>query len=65
MILFVRDVLYGGEAVCGVLNDTWEWDGNEWTQVADMGPSARKFHSLAHDTKERRVVLFGGQASPG
>jgi hypothetical protein len=21
------------------VNDTWEWDGTDWTQVADTGPS--------------------------
>ena len=31
-------VLFGGE---GPLGDTWEWDGNSWTQIAVTGPSAR------------------------
>ena len=43
--------------------DTWEWDGTEWTQTADTGPSARGAHALTFDSKNKRVVLFGGQSS--
>jgi hypothetical protein len=34
-----ENVLFGGQVTGGFLNDTWEWDGTEWTQVADTGPS--------------------------
>jgi hypothetical protein len=32
-------VLFGGADVSGqnVFNDTWEWNGNFWTQMADIG----------------------------
>jgi Galactose oxidase, central domain len=62
-----RVVPFGGEfgseftdLGIGVLKDTWEWDGENWTQVADTGPSARRGHTLASDDKRQRVVLFGG-----
>ena len=41
-------------------NDTWEWDGTEWTQVADTGPSVRAVHSMIYDFTEKAIVLFGG-----
>jgi len=41
-------------------NDTWEWDGNEWTQVADAGPSSRYAHSMVYDSSENEMILFGG-----
>jgi hypothetical protein len=60
-------VLYGGRATSGAaLGDTWEWDGEDWTdRTPRMGPapSARAGHTLSYDTTRQRVVLFGGQTS--
>jgi hypothetical protein len=58
-----RVVLFGGE-FSERLNDTWEWDGNEWVQQADTGPSARVNPAMAYDSIRGRMVLFGG-ASQG
>ena len=56
-----KSILFGGSNSSGASeNDTWEWDGHEWTQVANTGPAARRSHTLAYDSKEQRVVLFGG-----
>jgi hypothetical protein len=55
-----RAVLFGGQSAAGVLNDTWEWDGQGWNQQADTGPSPRSHHALAFDLVHNRVVLFGG-----
>ena len=55
-----RAVLFGGSAGNLNLNDSWEWDGEGWTQVADSGPSARGGHAMAYDSLRRRVILFGG-----
>ena len=37
-----RTVLFGGSSLIGgqvgSANDTWEWDGEFWTQMADIGP---------------------------
>src|SRR5215831_14801005 len=43
-------------------SDTWEWDGDSWTQVADSGPSGRSDSAMAYDARRKRVVLFGGWA---
>jgi hypothetical protein len=53
---------YGNPTVTGplYLNDTWEWDGEVWTQVADTGPSPRTAHAITFDSVRQRVVLFGG-----
>lgn len=64
-------VLFGGrppattERLGFPLNDTWEWDGTEWTQVQDVGPPARSAHAMAFDSTASRVVLFGGADSNG
>jgi len=58
-------VLFGGRSGPQVLNDTWEWDGREWTQMADIGPSPRSRHSLVYDGERKRSVLFGGNSAHG
>ena len=39
---------------------TWEWDGEYWTQVSDMGPPLRRDARMAWDYPSKRVLLFGG-----
>jgi hypothetical protein len=57
-------VLFGGGGRVAnayqVLGDTWEWNGTEWMQVADIGPAPRRACALSYDTVRHRVVLFGG-----
>ena len=56
-------VLFGGSLTQQgpTLNDTWEWDGESWTQVLPaQAPPARRGHSLAYDRDRARIVLFGG-----
>src|SRR5215208_6399915 len=59
-----RLVLFGGGGVVGAswqrLVDTWEWNGAEWTQVADIGPLGRLGSCMAYDTVRQCMVLFGG-----
>jgi hypothetical protein len=63
-----RAVLFGGASAVvanagdasKLMNDTWEWDGEFWTQVADTGPSPRCMHAMAYDAARQRVLLFGG-----
>jgi len=62
-----RVVLFGGSpADAGLiaggvaLSDTWEFDGVDWIQQEDTGPAGRYGHSMAFDSANNRVVLFGG-----
>ncbi|MDI6733068.1 MAG: fibronectin type III domain-containing protein [Planctomycetota bacterium] len=60
-----KTILFGGTD--GLFkNDTWEWDGTNWTQL-NLGtkPSARAFARMAYDSLREEIVLFGGQASSG
>jgi hypothetical protein len=60
-----RVVLFGGIAGAGtgpLFNDTWAWNGELWTELQDIGPSARAGHALGFDSIRERVVLFGGTA---
>jgi hypothetical protein len=60
-------VLFGGSsglfgAGCCDLNDTWVWDGNNWTQINTPGPPARRFdgQGMVYDANSGTVILFGG-----
>jgi len=55
-------VSFGGEnANNGLYNDTWVWDGANWTQkFPQNSPPAREAHAMAYDSVHGQVVLFGG-----
>lgn len=40
---------------------TWVYDGDSWTPVADAGPSPRWRHAMAYDANRGVTVLFGGE----
>ncbi|MBW2993732.1 hypothetical protein KY317_04120 [Candidatus Woesearchaeota archaeon] len=57
-------VLFGGESSqgCDFNNETWEYNGTDWTQVyPDNAPSARGQIAMAYDSAREKTVLFGGQ----
>jgi len=43
----------------GWVNETWEYDGTDWTYIT-QAPSWRYNFALAYDSARQRVVLFGG-----
>lgn len=56
-----RTILFGGADSEKVLNDTWEFDGENWSQVAvHDSPSPRTFPAMTYDSVTHRVLLFGG-----
>jgi hypothetical protein len=64
-----RTVLFGGYAcpdadcsgVLTVANDTWEWDGTNWTQpTVSTSPPGRATHVLSFDSDNNLTILFGG-----
>jgi hypothetical protein len=62
-----RALLFGGGEIFGEAlrrHDTWLWDGKDWTQMDDDGPSIRIGFAVAGDTTRQRVVLFGGATEP-
>jgi hypothetical protein len=62
-------VLFGGDNATGLgntdtyYNDTWVWDGANWTQQFPApAPSPRAMSALAYDRSRGVIVLFSGQA---
>lgn len=53
-----RVVLFGGDSLRSKLfNDTWEWDGEDCTQVADTGPPLRGGHAMTTRSKPECAPL--------
>ena len=60
-------VLFGGFGQVSpfYLNDTWLWNGTNWTQAfPSVSPGPRAAHALVYDAAHNNVVLFGGTSSP-
>ena len=60
-----RTVLFGGTAVLAPnapsFGDTWEWDGERWSQVsAPAGPSARDHIAMGYDAARKASIVQGG-----
>lgn len=57
-------VLYGGIDTSGVIqNDTWEWNGSNWSLRATTGPGIRYGGAMAYDPSRNATILFGGFTS--
>jgi hypothetical protein len=72
----VRDrvVLFGGSPVgpvdgtstaTGFFADTWEWDGEDWTQQEDQGPAGRLGHAMVYDSARKQTLMFGASGQRG
>ncbi len=49
-----------------VLDDTWIWNGTDWTQLSlSLAPPARYGASMAYDPVGGKAVLFGGRNAAG
>jgi hypothetical protein len=46
-------------------SDTWIWNGIQWKKAADSGPSPRSRHTLVFDTRNKKIILYGGENDNG
>jgi len=62
-----RIVLFGGANSSNTnttLDDTWVWDGTNWTEIVGAThPSTRHHPSMAYDPVRKQTVLFGGRSA--
>ena len=58
----VRDVLviHGGLQAGRHFDETWEWDGQNWTQFTGSGPGSREGALMVYDAARGKSLLFGG-----
>lgn len=58
-------VMFGGLVDTGSSAETWEYDGQTWTEVTPASsPGARFSAAMTYDVKSKRTILFGGRV-PG
>src|ERR1700739_762449 len=59
-------VMFGGFGYSNILNDTWLWNGTNWTNVtastitSTNTPPARSNQTMVYDAAQGAVVMFGG-----
>jgi len=54
----------GGTRQIYEANDTWSWDGTDWTELQpETSPPARSEAMIAYDAAREEVVMFGGGLS--
>lgn len=59
-------VLFGGNNNYGFFDDTWTWNGAEWQRRhPSTSPSARVSATVAYDSSDGQLVLFGGGRAGG
>lgn len=60
-------VMFGGWGPGSVyLNDTWTWDGTNWTQhIVPLPPEGRFDHRMVFDAGRGFVVMYGGIGANG
>ena len=61
-----RTLLFGGSRWGTLSDETYEWNGFNWTKLdPPHAPSARFGGAMAYDAVRSKVVLFGGEAWDG
>lgn len=59
-----RVVMFGGFLGGGQWsNQTWEWDGSNWTLSLAVGPAGRQYLGMVYDPERQVTVLSCGQAA--
>lgn len=54
-------VMFGGEHLSRIFDETWEFDGSEWQKIFPRHkPPARFWHGMTYDSDRQVVVLYGG-----
>lgn len=56
-------VMHGGNRFsepAGFNDETWLWNGSEWSLLKIPGPGARGYHGMAYDADREVIVLRGG-----
>ncbi|HXG57428.1 MAG TPA: kelch repeat-containing protein [Thermoanaerobaculia bacterium] len=55
-----KTVLFGGYDDLNYLQQTWTWDGTQWTEVKRDRPHRRALASMWYDPVLKKTVIFGG-----
>ncbi|MEW5852082.1 MAG: hypothetical protein AB2A00_25060 [Myxococcota bacterium] len=57
--------VFGGRTATGLSDETWHWDGAQWTLLEGPRPPARSGAGMAYDHVRHVITLFGGEGVAG
>jgi hypothetical protein len=55
-----KTVFFGGFDGTNFRNDTWTWDGTNWTEVKKNKPPNRSLMAVWYDPLQKKTILYGG-----
>jgi hypothetical protein len=55
-----QTLLVGGGRLQDLSTETWAWDGEAWSRVAETGPDPRAHHGFVFDPEHDQGFLYGG-----
>jgi hypothetical protein len=55
-----KTVVFGGWDDSNYLDETWEWDGTQWTRIRKNTAPPRTLASMWYDPIRKKIVMFGG-----
>jgi hypothetical protein len=55
-----KTILFGGFDGSNFRDDTWLWDGSNWTEVKKDKPPNRSLHAMWYDPLQKKTILYGG-----
>lgn len=55
-----KTVLFGGYDNSNFKDDTWTWDGANWTEVKKDKPPNRSLHAMWYDPLAKKTIIYGG-----
>ncbi len=53
-------ILFGGYDGQDFRDDTWTWDGANWTEVKKDKPDNRSLHAMWYDPLQKKTLIYGG-----
>jgi hypothetical protein len=59
-----RTVLVGGSDGFNYLNDTWLWDGTQWSEIKKNRLDARALAMMWFDPTAKKMTIYGGIGRP-
>jgi hypothetical protein len=45
------------------VDETWAWNGAEWSRLSEEGPESRGHFGFVHDPNHEQTMLYGGYTS--
>ena len=64
---FADVIMFGGQEAggAGMLGDTWQWNGINWSQIATtVSPAGKVAIDAAYDLQRQRIVVASGNPGP-